>query len=1327
MSVLRGRLIAGRFELGDALGAGGVGTVYAARDQTTGADVAVKLMRPSSDNDGLRFTREANLLAELRHPAIVRYLAHGQAADGSRYLAMERLEGEDLAARLRRGPLPIGDALALTRRVADALSTAHARGVIHRDVKPSNVFLAQGDVHLAMLIDFGIARALDTTQRLTGARNILGTPGYMAPEQVRSGGVHGPTVDVFALGCVLYECIAGRPTFEGDHVAALLAKVLLEETAPLRNAAPHAPREVEALVAQMLAKDPAERFADGAAVRDAIDAINAAADTAGTSATMEIASLDAPVGSISTANQASGLTLGERQLVWVVLIANSAARASQPPTPNPLDAPDALDDTVVDAAKTILPSSTSDFANIAAMFHARADRLVDGSLVVTVLARGDARDQAVQAARCALALHAARPTAPIALSTALAERGQRAPMGVVLERAAALLEETSAPTSERAVRIDETTAALLPAPFLVERDAVGLSLQAERDLARATRMLHGKPTPFVGREQELSTLRAALAQSFDEQQARVALVVGEAGTGKSRLREELLEARTGESLVLLGAGDPLRQSAPYGLVAHAVRRHVGLVDTDALADQHARLVADVRADLPAGDVERVADFLSELVGCTITAPGPQLAAARRDPMLMGEQLQRAWIDRLRAMTARGGVTLVLEDVHWADASSIKLIEAALRALRDRPFFVLALARPDVDTTFPRLFSGRSTTRLELSELSSRACERMMRALLPDDVGDAALERLVHVAAGNPLFAEELVRSRSWSAAELPSSVLAIVQSRLAAYDEQTRRILRAASVFGSSFAREGIAALLGSEGNERDVRAALDELLDAEVIVPGDADEIATFAFRHALVREAAYAMLTEADRSLGHRLAARFLSARPRKDAALLAQHFERGDAKEDAARWYAVAAGEALDGNDLDAALSLAERGLACGATGTVRGETLRIVAEVYYWKADYAEARVRGAQALELVTFGSTSHLGTIATYVASSDKLGARDEVLRAIDALIALSPQGDAKLAFVEAAARSVAHVLTAGDREKADALFAAIDREEAAITDGLVLARVTHARAIRSLMGGDNVRFLELETKASKAFEEAGDVRLACATRSNAGYASFELGDYERAEVLLREALATGAERGLANTAAFAAHNLGLVLAARGDLLEAERLERESLEHAQRQGDARLEAGARCALGRIALLAGNAALAETTCREALAVLPESSPLRLTLLAWLSLALLEMGRNEDALEEASEGMCLLSEGGSTEGETLAKVAYAEALTSSGHADEARDVVKDLTRQLASRAAAITDERMRACFLQRVPENARCIALSKTLGLDTTATPAGDTHA
>jgi serine/threonine protein kinase len=203
------------------------------------------------------------VLAELVHPGIVRYVAHGLSPSCPPFLAMEWLEGEDLSARLRRGPMTVEETVTLGVQVAEALSFLHARGVVHRDLKPSNLFLIEQDLERVKVLDFGIARFADATQ-VTKTGALLGTPGYMAPEQARSGQDVDARADIFALGCVLFKCLTGTPAFTGHQFMSILAKVLFEDAPRVWTLRPDVPPALDALIARSTSSEAGIWFAQGA-------------------------------------------------------------------------------------------------------------------------------------------------------------------------------------------------------------------------------------------------------------------------------------------------------------------------------------------------------------------------------------------------------------------------------------------------------------------------------------------------------------------------------------------------------------------------------------------------------------------------------------------------------------------------------------------------------------------------------------------------------------------------------------------------------------------------------------------------------------------------------------------------------------------------------------------------------------------------------------------------------------------------------------------------------------------------------------------------------
>jgi serine/threonine-protein kinase len=261
----RGDVVGGHYEIRNPLGTGGMGTVYRAHDTRLERTVALKFLhadRAADPEARARLLREARAVAALDHPHLC--AVHGiEDTDDGLFVVMPCYEGETLRARLRRGPLPLDEALAIAEQVAAGLGAAHAEGVTHRDLKPSNVMLTPGaDGPHVRLLDFGIAH-LAHDRRLTRTGHVLGTVGYLAPERLRRAPADA-RADLWALGVLLYEMLAGRPPFEGDTEASLLYAVLEADPPPLDTSVPGG---VTALVDRLLQKVPEDRYPSAEVVR----------------------------------------------------------------------------------------------------------------------------------------------------------------------------------------------------------------------------------------------------------------------------------------------------------------------------------------------------------------------------------------------------------------------------------------------------------------------------------------------------------------------------------------------------------------------------------------------------------------------------------------------------------------------------------------------------------------------------------------------------------------------------------------------------------------------------------------------------------------------------------------------------------------------------------------------------------------------------------------------------------------------------------------------------------------------------------------------------
>ncbi len=438
-------VITGRFQLEAEQASGGMGRVYRARDLQSGAVVAVKILQLGSEVDAERFAREASLLAQVSHPGIVRYLAHGEIAQ-DQYLAMEWIDGETLKDRLAREGLTIVESVQLAKQVALALGEMHARGIIHRDIKPSNLMYVRGEPGRVKILDFGIARRSDDLVGLTRTGFMVGSPGYMAPEQAR--GDRSPLdhrTDLFALGCVLYECLTGRPPFFGDPVA-VRAKVLLFEPPAVDELNADVTPQLSALVAQLLSKEPWRRPPDASGLARQLDGLRELAGARRKRDATE--SQTAATASLRPPRSPSGAASTGAQLTFLL-----SASADSPGAPT--------------------PTQCAFAASIAA--HGGKLETVEGNWWMALFPPSSAgpSEQASRAAHCALELRALLPEAPMALVAEPADSGlggliDRVVKTLTSDSVASLFSQaiaTAAPLE--GIRLDEATAALLQPSFQV--------------------------------------------------------------------------------------------------------------------------------------------------------------------------------------------------------------------------------------------------------------------------------------------------------------------------------------------------------------------------------------------------------------------------------------------------------------------------------------------------------------------------------------------------------------------------------------------------------------------------------------------------------------------------------------------------------------------------------------------------------------------------------------------------------------------------------------------------------------------------------------------
>jgi tetratricopeptide (TPR) repeat protein len=1252
-----------------------MGEIYRAIDQHSGSPVAIKMLRPSAGADGVaRFRREVAVLADLRHPNIVQYLDHGVWPGGRPYLAMEWLEGEDLESRFKREALGLRDSVELIRRAAAALAAVHARGVVHRDLKLSNIWLCDERTYRVKLIDFGVVKLPEPDEFSTRAGEIVGTPYHMAPEQARNGEVT-PRADVYSLGSVLFLLVTGRLVFPTQHLVALLGQLVLEDAPLASMIRPDIPAVLDQLIARCLARDPLARPADAGELARALARVG----------DLDNESPEPVVLLRPKAGKARSLGTGAWRLVATVLA--SIEQASLPPG--------------VERALTPL-LRPGDHLEIV-----RGERLV----LALGLERSEG-DEVLRAARAALLITRLIPGARVGVASGQVQ-GERGLSLEALERAAVHLEKAA----HGGVRVDEVTVPLLAGRFLLREDAEGATLLQEDESGGRGRQLLGRPTPMVGRERELDRLLDLYREVVLGRDPQGVLVVGAAGVGKSRLRYELgrrLPAEVETPDLLLCRGDPVSERGGLSCLGRALRARLGVLDGEPPLLQEHKLDRFLEGRVRLGLDPAHGEFLGELAGVRRSQPASDaLRAARQSPALLLGRAQAAVEALVRAEERLAPQIFVLEDLTWTDDLTRGVCGALLGAA-DLRFFLVAFARPEIDAAGP-IWQGRPVARLDLRPLSPADAARLVDLALPG-VPEETRSAIVDRAGGNALFLEELTRHAAEGRSDLPLSVISLVQARLDGLPPRLGAVARAASIFGMSCWSAGVAALVGEPVGE-----ALESLATAEILGAAESSRVAgdsEWRFRHSLVRDAIYSSLLDEDRATFHGLAMRWLESMGETDLALLGWHAELSGDRERAVEIYGRATAQAHEAGQYEAVLSLTEAALALTADQEPRGRLCAARAGSLLLLGRYAEAVEVAQIALDLSPPGSVASAEAARIGAAARRDLGQQEESVAWLGAAItALPPRGDRAIRsrLLAEQARTLADL---GRLDEARSAAEQAMTEANGADHGQELARLgaVDARFFVAAMEGRLARQIELSFDVVHLADAAGDLALGTRGRVNLGSSLNRLGRFEEAREVLARAVNDARATGTLPLEAYGLHNLGLSLARLGRIDEAIAQQQQARGLAGQMGHERLLTATlqyealTVAWGPEPDLHGALVLA----RQGLVHASQQPSQRATAVRVLSFIQALRGAHEASLEllgEASIG----SASGGLEWDELARLTLVQVLIAVGEIDEASVQLRRAHRRLCDRGRALHPSYWPG-YLDGIGENHRLLQMaSEWLGL------------
>ncbi|MBK9259599.1 MAG: protein kinase [Polyangiaceae bacterium] len=1286
---------ADRFVIVGRAGSGGMGDIYKALDQATGQHVALKVLRDSATpQERVRFAREISILADLRHPNIVQYVAHGTWSDGRFFFAMEWLDGEDVGQRQRRAPLGMRDAVEVIRRSSAAMAAVHARNVVHRDLKLSNIFLVRGKGTAIKLIDFGVVKPAEPDEYQTERGTIIGSPHFMSPEQARGVDDIDARADVYSLGAALFRLVTGRNIFETEHVIALLSRLVLEDPPNPQTIRFDVPQALAEVILRAIARAREDRFENGGELARALarvgqlnndppatdrsaSAIRAVPVKPPSSTTITETGIDVPASRPGSA---------ERRVVAVMLFDLGGAR---------------LEPDVERRVREVLGDD------------ARLEALLGERQLVGVLGVEQSRgDEVMRAARAALVLTQSMPHGRAAVAIGLAIRGRQELAGQALERAVAQIDLTA----RGSVRVDSNAASALEGRFVLQNDARGGVLLREDTRGYVARQLLGRPTPTVGREKEIALLQGVYGELVEDAAPRGALVVGPAGIGKSRVRGELvqrLEVSPGRPDIMLCRGDPLSQTSSLSALGRALRAVMGIHDGEDVTDQILKCKRHVASRLPAGQ-RFIAGFLGELAGVPFPDDGDEpLRAARASAELMQSRLRLSLETYFRNEAERAPQVLVLEDVHWADDTTLDMVDWLL-GCQDLRFIVFAFGRADMGSgsRLGSIWDRRNITRLTLAPLSPLAADRLVAAALPG-MDAAARANLVRRADGNALFLEELVRCAAEGRNDLPLTVQAVVQLRLDRIEADVREVLRAASVFGQSFWTGGVRALVG-----RNVDGELFELVTSEIVAKQPESRISgddEWIFRQALVRDTAYEAILDEDRAVLHLAVGQWLESVGDVDAGLIAKHADAGGDHERAARLYARATKQAYsNGAQLETALELANRGIACGATGAVRAQLLLAKAQCSNVMGRLLDGIAAAEEAVQLT--------------VAGSDMWGEAQRLVAAALIETGRAAEGDARAAHSlhPAYTAAMSPAICAGLMavrvrglvdclQPAEAMRVANEAVATAQVSGAAdaLVRALDARLFAVAHMNDPSEVLITGSQLIEAAESIGDVTFATRGRLNVGSSLNHLGMFEEAQAMLERALFDARARRMRILEAFALHNLGMSYARLGNLDLGIDHERQAARIADDTSAARLRVNTR--IYEIVFLVwrgapGDLATALNLARWAIEETRAQPALQILAIFALSRVQLARRAIEAATETARDANNRLAVAPVEEWDELIRLTLIEALLASGEEEEANAVLDGAFTALCERVMSIRQPHHRDAFVRRNEEVYRIAELA-----------------
>jgi serine/threonine protein kinase/predicted ATPase len=1261
----------GPYEILEEVGKGGMATVYRAYQPAMERQVAIKVIHKAIANDALsleRFRREARLIARLEHAHILPVYDFDGSHDPP-YIVMRYLESGTLKEVLNHGQLSLTEVGYILNQIAGALDYAHRQGIIHRDVKPSNIMLdREANVFVT---DFGLARIIsgDWDHQATGITQVgtvMGSLDYMAPEQATGEHELGPAVDIYALGVMLFQLLTKQLPYTAENPLFLMYKHANDPIPSAVALNPDLPPALDGVLARAMAKKPGGRYPSALALANAVTEIlgeTASPTPAHLRATaVEMAHLS-PNGEPFKDSSETPTTPTEQNKVVTALYLDGAEYAALV---------EEKEDT--EAARQAIHSLWVAVSRIVEDYNGQVVTQTEEGLLALWGVELTHEDDPEQAIRAALAiLDFGFQLLDGATQAEIKNQKGTIPLRLGVNTGPVLLTITSRPlspsTGGRRGKVTASGASISLASRLAQyadgavlishntfRHVLGIfDMEPEepiqlrkneiavyrimgaksRAFRRRIRGVEGVETKLIGREVELKRLQDAFFAAVEDGEVQVVTLLSEAGLGKSRLLAEFrtwAELRPESFWLFQGRATPEMTNRPYALLRDILSFRFEIYDNDRPAIVGRKLEQGV-AHLLSIENPEMAHLIGYLVGFDL-ADSLYLKELRSESQHLNRLARQAFIHFFAGLTEQSPAVIYLEDLHWADEASLDLLADVANTQPDRPLLILGVARPLLIDRRKGWGRGQGVhIRLELAPLSKRESRTLVREILQKvaDLPRELIELIGEQAEGNPYYIEELIKMlieeriiqkgpAVWTVEmgrlanlSVPPALRGLLQARLDGLLYPERITLQRAAVIGRLFWDSAINALEKADGVKvGEIETILSILRDRDLIYRR---EMTTFAgcqeyvFSQNMLREVVYDNMVKRQQQAYHVAVAEWLlqvsQERSQEHTALIAEHYEQAGEEAKAIQFLTQAGEQALKVGALKEAGAFYQRALVL-------------------LNFPFAEAPLTDLEKKQislLLQLGEVYWL--LAAYGVAQRHLNEALALARKID-----DPQGTANALYQLSQVAISQGQFTTGQILLAESL--ALARQ---LDDSTILARLLYGLGdLAWRLGQFEEANQYLEESVSLARAE-GDLLQTVLVLNRLGTVSDSLHRYPEARQRYEEGLALAAQLGARKRLANLLNNLGIVDFYEEKYDEARQRFQEALVIHQETGERYLESLALINLGLVALKQGNIAEANYYAQAALQVTQNIGALPgvLTVLTLFAELRVQAGEINSALE------------------------------------------------------------------------------------------------